>query len=245
MRKAQEAQNIHLNTSSLRLDDFPSNTDFIVTAVADFVPLHPNQLGFSAGAQIRVINKDNTDVWKVEIKNAVGFIPSALVSSVEDNDTTAHPDYSKYQGEANTASIFSDQSSMHSDSGDSYDEYDDPSPELVEIEGKLWKRAETSTGQEYYYKLETKETCWSLPPNYIIIDPVTGEKFVTYEETGIDDDGEHVVTEKVEEIPDWFKVDIGDGPAYYFNTLTGETSWKLPELSREHRAVTPHQETER
>ncbi|KAI8825064.1 uncharacterized protein EV422DRAFT_517301 [Fimicolochytrium jonesii] len=112
-------------------------------------------------------------------------------------------------------------------------------PEMVEISGQIWKRAQSAMGTSYYYAPETKETMWRLPDTFAVLDPDTGKPYPEPEADGEeeDDEGEDeaargdTVVEPVDGWPDWRKADRGDDMVYYFNVATHETSWTLPDAT--------------
>ena len=132
----------------------------------------------------------------------------------------------------------------------------DPYPELVEISGALWKRADAGEGRYYYFNVESKETVWTLPKtDYFIIDPSTGEKMrpaprpddaslsaspvlvtapeevaVTAAAPVVDAESAASAILPGEEVPGhafWRKITNADGVTYYYNTQTQETAWTI------------------
>ncbi|TPX45095.1 hypothetical protein SeLEV6574_g04083 [Synchytrium endobioticum] len=116
-------------------------------------------------------------------------------------------------------------------------------PEMVEINGAVWKRATSAFGMVYYYNVQTRESTWRLPDGYIILDPETGKPidlqsdpvFGSNNAGASQGDGdadsinsEYSVLENVEGYPEWKKVDRGEGIVYYFKLDTQETSWFAP-----------------
>ncbi|KAJ3288135.1 cytochrome c oxidase subunit 1 [Borealophlyctis nickersoniae] len=114
-------------------------------------------------------------------------------------------------------------------------------PDMVSINGQIWKRTLSAMGQSYYYNTQTKETTWRLPdPNItpvIILDPATGKPLEPAADEGgaggdendeNESDEEDPQLEVVEGFPDWRKVDRGDGVVYYCNLVTSESRWTPP-----------------
>ncbi|KAJ3100459.1 Myosin 10A, isoform D [Phlyctochytrium planicorne] len=101
-------------------------------------------------------------------------------------------------------------------------------PEMVDIQGAIWKRAISATGHSYYFNPATKETTWRIPETAIILDPATGRPYQD-EAEGLEEEAElEYEPEVLEGHPDWRYVDRGDGNPYYFNAVTMEVSWYPP-----------------
>ncbi|TPX30842.1 hypothetical protein SmJEL517_g05682 [Synchytrium microbalum] len=115
-------------------------------------------------------------------------------------------------------------------------------PEMVDINGVVWKRALSAFGMTYYYNTHTRESLWRLPDGYIILDPETGKPVdlttdpVFGEPDQVDAastdeeiaSGDYPMLENVDGHPEWKKVDRGEGIVYYFRVDTQETSWFAP-----------------
>lgn len=114
-------------------------------------------------------------------------------------------------------------------------------PELVEVNGQIWKRTNSAMGVSYYYNPQTKETSWSLPDDFIVLDPETGSRLNVKDDEAkpeqdnqdnaaspTDDNDDEYEGTPVEGRPDLRKMDAEDGTFYYYNINTRETSWDLP-----------------
>ncbi|KAH6599748.1 hypothetical protein BASA50_002773 [Batrachochytrium salamandrivorans] len=113
-------------------------------------------------------------------------------------------------------------------------------PEVVEINGAIYKRTLAATGHIYYYSIQSHQSILKLPENYNIVEnysmapanggdsqspdiDANGQVFQIEEEEGM-------VLELVEGFAQWRRVDRGDGLPYYFNINTQETRWEHPKI---------------
>ena len=70
----------------LNLADYPNNCEVLVEAEKDCTATAPSFLSFPRGVFMRVVNKQHADYWKVQLKNACGWIPVSHVRVREVTD---------------------------------------------------------------------------------------------------------------------------------------------------------------
>ncbi|KAI9100569.1 hypothetical protein DFS34DRAFT_648488 [Phlyctochytrium arcticum] len=109
-------------------------------------------------------------------------------------------------------------------------------PEMVEINGQIWRRTMSAMGLSYYFNVETKESSWRLQDGYTVLDPDTGKPYPetadeedNFDESGVDgsvEEAESGTVEPVDGHPNWRRVDKRD-EVYFYNVVTQETKWAI------------------
>lgn len=65
------------------LSDYPNNCELLVETDKDHVAVLPHYLSFPQGIHLRVVNRQRQDVWKVQMKNVTGWVPSSAVRVID------------------------------------------------------------------------------------------------------------------------------------------------------------------
>jgi pre-mRNA-processing factor 40 len=84
-----------------------------------------------------------------------------------------------------------------------------------------WKVARTADGKPYYYHTETKKTQWEKPDDFIEEPPTPATPATPQNDAAVDGA--------------WREAVHQDGRTYYYNSLTKETTWKVPPAYLKHQ----------
>lgn len=167
-------------------NDFPNEVEVLVSAEKPYLAQGQNFVSFPAGAYMRVVNNSRTDFWKVEMKGAVGWIPTQIVVVVQDLSATEIADKLKSCKNNGSPEVINYRTSRFrslskpkpvdprsrsaSASRDNHPSLplksnDETSgPMIAEVPGfPDWRAVDTGDGKIYYYNTNTNETSWYPP----------------------------------------------------------------------------------
>ena len=89
-----------------------------------------------------------------------------------------------------------------------------------------WMEIQDDEGRTYYYNSKTEATSWDRPADF---KEKTEKIIVSETKKGMVEDAPVKDKEQSTEGGDWTQVQDDEGPTYYYNTKTEETSWDRPE----------------
>ncbi|KAI9343518.1 hypothetical protein BDR26DRAFT_858236 [Obelidium mucronatum] len=198
-------------------------------------PSSPNGNLSDSSPSMREIGKTNSGVFKkAMIPNAFGLRGTSPTAAGIKSFTS------------------SDSQQEMSQSSSSRSEIDIFLPEIVEINGAIWKKTLSAKNMPYYYNPATLETMWNLPREYLAVQAaednskrrrhLSGERWLadqqqqqstsSLQQTGsaVSESEADTEIEAVEGFADWRHVKsvYHHQHPYYFNIATQETSWEPP-----------------
>ncbi|KAI9145661.1 hypothetical protein BKA69DRAFT_453988 [Paraphysoderma sedebokerense] len=166
----------------------------LALSITLYVPQNETQIGFQTNTYIRIIGISGSEYYEVEMNGVKGQIPVSSVillsrqatpdwddrlKTCDSNEGTSRLIFFKKQNEEISRSRTSTMESNDMDLSSI------TSPELVEINGQIWKQHQAETGQLYYFNTSDKTQCiLTLPTHYLIVNQKTGKKFDPWGDVG-------------------------------------------------------------